>query len=525
MLLDLWFRLDFGSVSFFHLTINPLFGSILFSLSKLFGPKSPPPKKIIIMTIRLLSTNIAKLLLFIIVFFIGLLAAVFVYESSTNDTPEGRSPLKEGNALDEKSFKDGVPENSLEKRGGPDMDALSGIIPGAISDLVPGAASSLEAKITSDINRMAHTISLPTFDSLRGMPFVSPEHSRGSIPTAQPEPTSSEIAVLEDKLGGMLNGTIPLESSSIIHEATSEAQAVVASVEKLATDIASIASQVGASQLQAPDALESVEVLFENLDSMIASIVQDVVADAASEAEAPLLTGLSTALASDLGNIVDVGNGPVSLVGDLIEDNICGIVTVVNGITSTVVGICGDMASALANDAHTSRVMSASKTEALLTTDASVLETTAKASLTLISSVGSKSGASQTTTSLKLTSQAMSSPVPTISSGIDSPDIQLNTQTSTIVISAPSQSIPHNSAAHTLAESDKQTVITSAKADLASLIMIDTPHSVISPRPSLTGFVQPGGLQLGAGSTIVVMASGGKFGNCRCYHNLEEAHV
>ncbi|KAI1384028.1 uncharacterized protein F4822DRAFT_58853 [Hypoxylon trugodes] len=226
---------------------------------------------------------------------------------------------------------------------------IAHMIPSVISHFLPDAASSLDAAIVGDLNNLASTMSLPSTEPPGGVPFLVMDQP--SLPlTALPEPTRSEIAALANKVDGILADIAPLVAPSFIRKITSDAEAVAQYAETVAADIASVIDRVGAKQLQAPDALNTVQALFDELNLAADDIIQDVTGDASSELPAPVVDELSKALSNALGGIADVTNGPILLVGNLIKDNVCSREIIVDGVTSMIAGLCGGIDSAIAGD-------------------------------------------------------------------------------------------------------------------------------------------------------------------------------
>ncbi len=62
---------------------------------------------------------------------------------------------------------------------------------------------------------------------------------------------------------------------------------------------------------------------------------------------------------------------PLSLAVHLIEQNVCGVVTAVDGIVATVAGLCGDIPSVVAQVASGIATAPVTNSDATLTSDAS----------------------------------------------------------------------------------------------------------------------------------------------------------
>lgn len=283
------------------------------------------------------SPPIARCLLVATLFTLGFLAAI-----SFSDSYTARSLQKPTH-----SPKDDPPTPPHEKRllG---LGGVVGILPSLLGNLVPGGiASSLIAHVTADINSLLPILDEPSAQASDGVPLVT--GGQAALPlTAHPLPTGAQLGGLADKLGGLLNDIVPAAAPSIIAAITQQALSVVASVEAIATDVASLGNQIGSDQIQAPDALERVGDLLGSLDSKVNDIINGVASDLSSDLPLPVLQDLSQLVSSGLGDIVGAANGPLSLVGDLVEQNVCGVVTPVDGVLATVAGLCGDIPSAVA---------------------------------------------------------------------------------------------------------------------------------------------------------------------------------
>ncbi|KAI1334068.1 hypothetical protein F5Y15DRAFT_315559 [Xylariaceae sp. FL0016] len=242
------------------------------------------------------------------------------------------------------------PTVALDKR----LLGLGGAVPQVITSLLgniaPGAAASLEAQVTNDINSLAPTVDVTGVQPADGIPLLTT--GPATLPlSAHPQPTAALIGGLVDKLSGLLDSLDPAGASDIIALVTSEAGDLVSDVDDIATSVASLANQVAGGQTQAPAAIDSVGGLLGSLDAIVQNIAIDVEDNLAADLPAPLVSDLMQVVSSGLGDIVEVADGPVSLVADLVEQNLCGIVTLVDGVLQTVAGLCGDMASAVSGEA------------------------------------------------------------------------------------------------------------------------------------------------------------------------------
>ncbi|KAI0442006.1 hypothetical protein F4803DRAFT_575932 [Xylaria telfairii] len=306
------------------------------------------------------SPPIARCLLVAIFFALGFLAIVSLSDSYTSRSLQRQDPPP----------KDDQSESPLEKR----LEVLGGVVslvPSLLGSVVPGGIiSSLVAQVTADINTLLPILNDPGAQSPDGLPLVN--GGQAALPlTAQPLPTGAQLGNLADKLGDLLNGIAPVAAPGIIAEITKQAFSVVASVEAIATDVASLGNQVANKQIQAPDALSQIGGLLGSLDSKVNDIINGVTSDLSSELPLPVLQDLNQAISSGLGDIVGAANGPLSLVGDLIEQNVCGAVTLVDGVLATVAGLCGDIPSAIAQVSSEIATASLTNPDVTLTGDAS----------------------------------------------------------------------------------------------------------------------------------------------------------
>lgn len=523
----------FWESSFTH--DKPLFGPYRFAL-RFELPDFGLKKRIPIMPGCSPSPKLARILFFTTIFIFGLLIAVSVWNCVAYYTPDDSSSSAETSTLIEQPLAEDNGTQSLYAERGLGVGSLSHIVPSPISGLLPDTATSLWSNITGDLNGLA---TIMNSSSIGNSEAMSLSDDQPTLPiTLQPEPTSSEVAALAGKLGSLLDGAVPLAAPSIIREATSQAQVLAASVEAIATDIASVAGQVDASQLPAPDALKTAEDLLESLDAAVGSIAKNIMPT--SGLPAPILDDLSKAMSSDLGDIVKVANGPISLVGDLIEDNICEITIIVDDIPSTVAGLCGDMTSAVDDSASASITeSSASNTQASSTTEVPLSATFSNSAniaswatsltsptLATLASSGSSlpinppGSASQTTMSLSPnaadgsgseTGKQMST-----SSEVISPagmsrgttfNIQPSNTPSVTSASVSPQSGPQNSAPFTSigagSDSNGQPVPSTSNEAGAESVTGESNLTTI-PRPSLTASVHPG---IGVSSRVTTTGS------------------
>ncbi|KAI0975424.1 hypothetical protein F4678DRAFT_457707 [Xylaria arbuscula] len=302
------------------------------------------------------SPPIARCLLVATLFTIGFLATVTLSGGLSLGSLEKNAPPPKDESL----------APALEKRllG---LGGIVGLVPSLLGNIVPGGiVSSLVAQVTDDVNKLLPgLLDDPSAQAPNGVPLLS--GGQPTIPlTAQPLPTTAQLGGLADKLGGLLNGIVPVAAPSIIAEITKQALGVVASVEAIATDVANLGDQISTGHLQGSDALGQIGGLLGSLDSKVNDIVNDVTSNLPADLPLPVLQDLSQAISSGLGDIIGAANGPLSLVGDLIENNVCGIVTPVDGILATVAGICGNIPSAVA------QVSSEIATASLTNTDATL---------------------------------------------------------------------------------------------------------------------------------------------------------
>ena len=312
--------------------------------------------------------GIGRLVVGALLISLSVLAAVIYGEHSTRSSSsspalvQSRSPSVEDRnasdppqiANDNNSDNDGVDSpddnNNLDKRlfG---MGGLPNIFPPALSKLKPGLLTSLVGEITNDINNLAPSI-IPTnvVPPIGGLPLLT--NLGPDLPLiAPPQPTAGQLGGLANLLGNVLSAAVPADqANNIIAGITAQAGAVISQAGAAATDVASLANAVAADAVAAPVALGNVETLLEGLDASINSVVQDVAAGGVVSALLPdaVVNDLANALRSGLEDVVAVASGgPVDLVGSLIESNVCGVVTPVDGVVQTVAGLCGAMQSAV----------------------------------------------------------------------------------------------------------------------------------------------------------------------------------
>ncbi|KAI1138271.1 hypothetical protein F5Y05DRAFT_56344 [Hypoxylon sp. FL0543] len=165
--------------------------------------------------------------------------------------------------------------------------------PEASSNIIPGTTLSMNRKFTSYWNSSVLSASSSSSESSGGMPFLITDQPILSL-TVEPGPTASDIAALAGVIEGLLNGIDPLETPTVIREITYEAVAVAPSVQAITSDIISAEGRIEANEIQALEALETVESLFEGLDSEIGSVLHDVIRG---------VTSGFPATASDSGNL------------------------------------------------------------------------------------------------------------------------------------------------------------------------------------------------------------------------------
>ncbi|KAI8623744.1 hypothetical protein F5Y19DRAFT_348513 [Xylariaceae sp. FL1651] len=363
-------------------------------------PRSPP-----------VARCFAVATLFVLVF----LAAVSISNGYTAHSLQKHNPPPEDTRL--------TPSHEKRLLG---LGGLVGVVPSLLGNIIPGGiASSLVAQVTADINSLLPLLNGLGAQSPDGVPLTT--GGQAALPlTALPQPTGAQLGGLADKLGDLLNGIVPVAAPSIIAAITEKAHAIVSSAQAIATDVASLANQVGGDQIQAPDALDRIGGLFGSLDSKVNDIINGVTSDLASDLPLPVLQDLGQVISSGLGDIVGVANGPLSLVGDLIEQNVCGIVTPVDGILATVAGLCGNMPSAIAQVSTEVAGISLTNTDATLTGEASA-STIFPASpsisgdtIPLVTSMSSPPNSQGQATSTGQTDSSAPSPNPSLNSAASS---------------------------------------------------------------------------------------------------------
>ncbi|KAI0396489.1 hypothetical protein F5Y17DRAFT_472546 [Xylariaceae sp. FL0594] len=308
------------------------------------------------------------------------------------------------------------------------MGGVMGAVPSLLGNLVPGGiASSLLAQVTADINTLLPILSDANAASPGGAPLVTGGPAALPI-TADSIATQAQLHGLAGMLGDVLSEIIPAAAPSIIAAVTQDAVGVISSLEAIATDVASLGSQVAGNQIQATDALGQVGGLLGSLNSNINDIVQDVTSDLASDLPLPVLQDVEQAISSGLAGVVGVAHGPLSLMGDLIEQNVCGIVTPVDGVLATVAGFCGDMSSAVAQVSSELGTAPVTNPNVILTGDAPTstlplgsgsptvvgpLTSAAVSTLSLSSSTGTPRATTPTVAPPSVTSPVSSVPQPT----------------------------------------------------------------------------------------------------------------
>ncbi|KAJ2984175.1 hypothetical protein NUW58_g6130 [Xylaria curta] len=308
------------------------------------------------------SPPIARRLLVATLFTLGFLATVSHSESQASNSLQQHDPPLKDDPL--------VPIH--EKRLF-DWGAVVSFVPSLLGNIVPdNIVSPLVAQVTADVNSLLPLLNNPSAQLPDGVTLVT--GGQAALPlTAQPLPTGAQLGGLADKLGGLLNGVVPVAAPSIIAKITEKALGVVASVEAIATDVASLGGQIANHQIQAPDALGQIGGLLGSLDSKVNDIVNGITSDLSSELPLPVLKDLGQAISSGLGDVIGAANGPLPLVGDLIEQNVCGAVTEVDGILATVAGLCGEMPSAVAEVSSELATAHLTNSDATLTGDASAV--------------------------------------------------------------------------------------------------------------------------------------------------------
>ncbi|KAK5630563.1 hypothetical protein RRF57_006278 [Xylaria bambusicola] len=308
------------------------------------------------------SPPITRCLLVATLFTLVFFATVSLSDSFASISYQGSNSSPEGEA----------PEPALEKRllG---LGGVVGLVPSLLGNIVPGGiVSSLVAQVTADINSLLPILDEPSAKNPDGMPLLTGAQAALSL-TAQPLPTAAQLGGLADKLGGILNGIVPVAAPSIIAAITEQALGVVASVEAIATDVASLGNQIGSGPMQGSDALGQIGGLLGSLDAKVNDIVNGVTSNLGSDLPLSVLQDIGQVISSGLGDIVGAANGPLSLVGDLIEHDVCGAVTTVDGVLATVAGLCGDIPSAVAQVSSELATATLINPDAVLTGDTSAI--------------------------------------------------------------------------------------------------------------------------------------------------------
>ncbi len=435
------------------------------------------------------SPPIARCLLVATLFTLGFLATV-----SLSDGHASRSFQKHNSSPD-----DDAPAPDLEKRllG---LDSVVGLVPSLLGNIVPGGiVSSLVAQVTADINTLLPILDDPGAQSPDGVQLLT--GSQATLPlTAQPLTTGAQLGGLADKLGGLLNGIVPAAAPSIIAAITEQALGVVASVGAVATDVASLGNQVGSGQMQGADALGQIGGLLGSLDSKVNDIINDVISDLASDLPQPVLQDLGQVISSGLGDIVGAANGPLSLAVHLIEQNVCGVVTAVDGIVATVAGLCGDIPSVVAQVASGIATAPVTNSDATLTSDASA--STIFPSSPAITGAPIPTAAS--TSSPPNSNEAGNGATPPVS-GQQSPSNTGSGSSFSGPQTSPGQSLTGSSASGS-SGGVASTAIVSLQSTGASTLNTTGRQSptAVTPSPSMAGSVQPG---VGGASTTTATGS------------------
>ena len=200
--------------------------------------------------------------------------------------------------------------------------------PGSLPDAVPpalpkvnrGLVTSLEGGLAISLDAVVSTTGTELVPS-GGGPLVSQlEPAVAVSPALPPLPTAAELGGLTGSLGNAPSAVDPPQVDSITAGVASQA-AVVDQGLGTATDVT------------APDVLANPERLLKGIDSSADSLVRGVVAG---------VDDLENALRSGLDDVVAVSGGPADLVGSLIE-NVCSVVTAVDGVVQSISNLCGAM--------------------------------------------------------------------------------------------------------------------------------------------------------------------------------------
>lgn len=337
------------------------------------------------------SPHMALLTCTLLALTISALLSRHVYQAHIMTVQEASDQLQDTN----------VKKTANLQRRGLGLGMLTNIIPPAIASLIPGPASSLAAKITADLMGALPTAALPTLLPTSGLPIPAnglplptqglplpgltlptaglPLPSGGlplptgglplptaglslptagvplltnivpSLPVSAPAalPTADAILGLGNKLGDLLGNLIPFAANSIAQAVTSKALGLVSDVQAVATNVAALANQVASDQLPVPDALNAAGDLVGTLNSAVSEIINDVTANITDILPGPVLDSVVSDLKDSLGDVIAIPQGPVDMIGDIIENNVCGLVTAVDGVLQTVAGFCGQMDSAV----------------------------------------------------------------------------------------------------------------------------------------------------------------------------------
>ncbi|KAJ8105147.1 hypothetical protein ONZ43_g7542 [Nemania bipapillata] len=414
------------------------------------------------------SPPITRCLLVATLFALGFFATISLSNGYVSRSLQKHSP----------SPTDEPPVPSHEKR----LLGLGGILTFLPSDIL----TPLIPELVSEIPKLLPPPNVLSTQPPDGVPLIT--GGQASLPlTVLPLPTGAQLGGLVDHLGSLLQGVAPALASGIIATLTNEALGIISSAEAIATDVASLGSQIAHSQVQAPDALSQIGGLIGSLDSKVNDIVGSVASGLSSNIPLPVLQELSQIASSGLENIVKATDGPLSVVGDLIEHNVCGLVTPVDGVLATVAGICGQLPSAVAQLSSELATAPLTNPDVILTGDASAI-TIFPASST---NSGSPGAITATPTSPAQNSQDQGSLTNPITSG--GTGSSSNSAANSAASSPPSGQPPSNGNSATSPLGSQPSPGQPPASASAPGATGEQPPTTIATSPPITGSVQPGG--------------------------------
>ncbi|KAK6068130.1 WSC domain-containing protein [Seiridium cupressi] len=251
----------------------------------------------------------------------------------------------------------------LEKRGllGPGGIMPGKVLPSILSQLNPSVVGALTSLAAAPLSTLIPAV--PNIPNI--LPTVTAEGGAGipllpdlggvalnpaGLATVADDAGDWMAAGISGILGGataLLPSNLPLATivNDVVSQATAAADRVLSQVQNAAAAVATLAAQVETDALSPDGALVGAGSLLDNLESTIDNIVNDVVSDVADVVPLDLLDNVKSLVSGGLNSILDASNGPIAAVASVIDLNLCEAVKLVNGLLTTVTGVCGDMAS------------------------------------------------------------------------------------------------------------------------------------------------------------------------------------